>query len=142
MESLERVDILDKAIACFDSARQNLLAGASYLYSIKKDELWRQHYDSYPAFLSDCRVSEGTASKLVRVFEHFIVRGGLSHAKLAGVDYEKLYMAIRYPGDTDKQLAAAQTLTRGELRHELKNPNDDCEHEPISICRRCHQKLV
>ncbi len=138
---IEKTNILDRAISFFETARQNLLAGAADLWKIKKEELWKGNYDSFSDFLRDVKVSDGTASKLIAVVEHFCVQGGFSHAKIEGTDYEKLYMAIRYPGDTEKQLAAAQTLSRSELRHEILNENDDCEHEAIQICRKCNQRL-
>ena len=134
-------NILDRAITFFETARFNLLAGAADLWKIRKEELWRGNYESFNDYLREVKISAGTASKLVSVYEHFCVGGRFSQAKLSGTDYENLYMAIRYPGDYDKQLSAAQTLSRQELRQELKNPNDDCEHEAIQICRKCNMRI-
>lgn len=122
--------ILDDAKECFKGARQNLIQGAGLLYTIKKDNLWATHYDSFSQFLeSECEISDGFASKLIQVWEGYVVEGGFSQRKIEEVDHEKLYLALKLLGSVEKKLTSAETLTRGELKESVREETNPCNHE-------------
>lgn len=79
-------------------------------------------------------ISESFASKLVTIHRVFVLEGGLSHAKLEGVDTEKLYLSRDLAGDIEEKLAKARTLTRSEL----KQTRNDEEPEPHAFARVCY----
>lgn len=137
------MEITKKAAECFTSARKNLLEGAKLLSEIKEKELWKGDYVSFNEYLQEgCRVSPGFASKLVQVYEHFCLQGKVAPKELADVDTEKLYMASKLPGTHEKQLSQAITLSRSELKSELKDPEDECRHEDtVTICSGCHKRV-
>jgi hypothetical protein len=134
--------ILDDTARCFSSARQSLITGAAGLYKIKEESLWQERYGSYAEYLEDIQVSQGMASKLVSTYQFYVLDNGLSQAKLENIDHEKLYLALKLPGTAEKKLASAQTLSRQELRQEVKDPNEECLHDNQgTICFDCHKKL-
>lgn len=137
--------ILTDAAKCFTTARQNIYEGASLLYRINEENLWKEGYDSFGEFIEqECQLSQGYASKLIQSWKFYIVEGGLSHEKLNGVDAEKLYLALKLPdGTPEKRLIQAQTLSRQELRAELAEKDGvDCLHEKtITICASCHARV-
>lgn len=137
------MSILEKAAGCFTSARRKLLEGAKYLHEIKEKELWKESNESYSEFLGEkCQISDGFASKLVQVYDHFVLKGGVDQKELETVDAEKLYLALKLPGKPEKQFSQALTLSRGELKNELNDPNDTCTHEEkITICAGCHKRV-
>ena len=138
-----KLDILQKASLCFKQVRQDLIAGASLLWKIKSEELWKEKYDSFSEFLaSDCDLSDGQASKLIRVWQFYAVDSGFPQAKITGVDIERLYLATKLDGDPDKKLATASTLSRQELRQSLSEQiHGECmEHEWITFCAKCRTR--
>lgn len=134
---------LKKAAECFTALRKNLYEGAQLLYHIKTEELWRGKYESFAEYLEqEVRVSESAISKLLSVYKHYCIEGGVSLRKLEVVDMEKAYLALRLPAPVDKQLASAQTLSRGELRREIQDPNDECTHQNCgTVCFDCHKRV-
>jgi hypothetical protein len=137
------IQILDSAAECFGSARKNLMEGAKLLYEISTGELWKERHDSFGAYVEEeCKISQGMASKLVNVYGYFVLKAGVPHAKLTSIDTEKLYLAMSLPGTPLKQLASAESLTRSEIRAELKDPEDKCLHEKcFKICSNCHKRV-
>jgi len=137
--------ILTQAAQCFTTARQNIYEGAALLYKINEEGLWKDSFDSFGEYVEqDCQLSQGYASKLLQSWKFYVIEGGLSQAKLSGVDAEKLYLALKLPNGTpEKRLIQAQTLSRQELRAELTEKDGvDCQHETtITICASCHKRL-
>ena len=138
-------NILVKAAECFDGVRKRIAEGMAYLYEISEKKLWEEGgYGSFGEFCEgSCGISASFGSKLVKVYEHFVVNGKLSQRKLGSVDAEKLYLATSLPGTPDKQLVKAETWTRQEIRDELASgENGDCGHEEkIMICKRCGKRV-
>lgn len=135
--------ILKQATECFNNVRKNIYEGAELLYKIKRDELWKGVYTSFSEYLEEeVKVSDSTASKLCAIYSRYIAEGGLPLKQLQGVDHERAYMALRLEGSPAKQLASASSLSRSELRKEIRDPHDDCEHKNCgTICFDCHQRV-
>lgn len=81
-------------------------------------------------------LSEGQASKLISVYKLYVLEGGISPAKLEGIDTERLYLAKGLEGSPEERLAKAANLTRRELREE-KTDEDGHTHEAVEICKHC-----
>lgn len=136
--------ILKDCAVAFKSARQGLLQGAALLSTISKDKLWENDYTSFGEYVEqECQISQGYASKLITAYEHYVVQGGLSHAKLSATDPEKLYLAIKLIGTPEEQAVKAETLTRTELKQEIVSQDGvECAHPThITICSQCHVRV-
>jgi len=135
--------VLEKCVTCFTAARQNLIEGAKYLHEISHAKLWQDNYNSFGEFVEqECQISQGFASKLISVYEHYLVAGGVSQRNLENVDAEKLYLASKLPGTPEEQLTKALTLSRGELKQQkqFEDTGAECTH-PSLICAKCHSKV-
>lgn len=137
------MNTLDKAIECFKGARQRVADGMSYLWEINEGSLWDNgQYSSFTDFCeSGCGISRSMASKLLRVYQHYVIDGKVSQINY--IDTDKLYLAIGLPGSPSKQLVKADTLTRQQIRDELAADEfGDCQHtNTIKICTRCKQRV-
>lgn len=136
--------ILNEAAECFSKARFNLFHGARRLKEISDKRLWDGQYGSFGEFVeTECQISQGFASKLIAVFTHYSVESGLSHAKLADIDQEKLYLAMRLPLKAEEQLVRAQSWSRSELKAELASKGGaECQHpSSVEICTVCHSRV-
>lgn len=145
MNELENNTILINAKECFDTARLKLMQGAEYLYLISKGNLYEGAYSSFGEFVEQgCQISQGMSSKLIKVYEYYVVNGGLSHAKLTEIDSEKLYLALNLPGTPEEKMVRAETWTRSEIRQELASKDGvDCTHDcpHVTICSSCNARV-
>jgi hypothetical protein len=133
--------ILTEAASCFKGARKNLMEGVSLLYQIRSESLYEPLHDSFSDYLeSECHVSDSWASKALTAFQYYVVESGVSHAKLEGTDLEKLYLSVKAGGSPEEKLAKAQTLTRQELKLEIREEVAPHEHNWIQFCSICHKR--
>jgi hypothetical protein len=90
------------------------------LKEVERDEKWGDYLrDTFD-------ISEGFASKLVKIYKVFILEGGLSREAIEGIDGEKLYLAAGLEGSIEEKLSRAKVNSRSELRAEKeeKDGND------------------
>lgn len=135
------MNLLEQTKQAFQNVRGSFVEAMIKLYQVKESGQWQSVASSWSEYVeSELQISQSVASKLLAVHRHYLIEGGVSHAKLASVDVEKLYMASRLEGSVDEQLAKAQTLPRRDLRLELNDEEDEPHtHEPI--CRICQIRL-
>lgn len=129
---------LAKAIA------QSFLALGERLMIIRNEKLWRTGYESFGEFLKETDLSEGNASKLIQVYEHYVLKFNIPKELVSTKPYSTLYH-MKKELDTkekaEKFLEDSDGLTRDEavrLHRERLNPN--CEHKntyTVTFCRDC-----
>lgn len=144
MTQLPHSDLLDHAALMFTSARKNLMQGAALLSKIRAEGLYKPLYETFSEYLEQhVKISEGFASKLVVIYEAYVLEGGVKQETIDEVDSEKLYLALRLPGTFAEKVTKADLLTRSELKAELSEKNGvDCLHPTkITICAKCHQRV-
>jgi hypothetical protein len=134
MSQLTKV-LMNECVEAFRGVRRSVWDAARLLYQVRDEHAATGQTEAFSVFVEDqCGISRGFASKLLSAYEHFVIKGDVSPEKLAGIDYEKAYMAIKLPGTPEKQLSQALTLSRAELRQEREEVGD---HEHAWICRIC-----
>lgn len=115
------------------------------LHRINAQHLWKGVYESYSDFLDEAKVTPSTASKLVNVYEQYIVVAGLTEEQLIGAPYSSLYEAIPLlqHESASKVLSKVKLLTRSEIHDEAREDKyPDCKHEEtIVICSHCHKRV-
>lgn len=137
--------VLTSAIDCFKGARNKISEGMRHLYNISESRLWDNgEYSSFGEFCeTGCGISESFGSKLIKIFKHYSIVGGIPEDRIANADSEKLYLAINLPGTPDTQLLKAETLTRRDIKDSLAEKDGvECAHEQtITICAGCHRRV-
>ena len=135
--------LLDKARKLTETLKRSVIALAGVLYRINEENAYKANFDSFTAYVEDdLGLNRGFASKLLTIHEHYVLGGGVAPSQLQEVGHERLYMAIKLPGTPKEQLSKALTLTKGELRTEVRDPNDTCAHEQtITICSKCGRRV-
>lgn len=141
MTQLTNIQILlQEAKTAFADIRGSIVIAMQKLHEVHESKAWEEQYSSFSEFVEEgLQISQGFASKLLSVHKHYLVEGGYSPENIAGIDYEKLYLAQKSGGKIDEQLAKAKTLSRSELRQERAETNDH-EHEYIEICKHCSMR--
>lgn len=127
--SEENGSVLWKCRQAFLAARGSVVEAMPLLHQISTELLWSSRYSSFGEFCDDCGISRSQASKLVRVWEHYSIQGGLPVSQLHSVDPERLYLGMGLKGTPEEQYSKALALSRGELREEAALKPDGSEHE-------------
>lgn len=125
----------------FANVRSSVVVAMQKLYQVREELAWREKAETWGEYVeSELSISQSFASKLLTVNQHYLVEAGISPDKLAGIDYECLYLAASTEGSYEEQIAKAANLTRRELREE-RNEEQPHEHLPITICKTCSLRL-
>lgn len=138
--------ILKDAAECFTLARTNVVEGMSLLYQIHKDELWKDQYSSFSEYVEqECQLSKSYASKLLQVWEGYVIEGKVSPRNLGETDAERLYLVLRLPGTIESKLIKAQTWNREDIiseTRELKAGIHNHQWQEIHLrqCTKCGLK--
>lgn len=136
------INLIDETLKIFRTVRASMVMAMQKLYEVHSTDAWKGRYSSFGEFVEDgCGVSQGTASKLLKVYKHYVLEGGVSQRNLEGVDSEKLYLAISLKGTPEEKLEKARALSRTELKLE-RNDEEPCLHENlITICSNCRLRI-
>lgn len=116
---------------------------AERLYQIRSSEMWTANWASWADFLEELDVSEATASKLIRVYEVYVLQHAIDEEKLAKLGWDSLYSAIPLlQGSAKKPIEVVEDfsqLRKADQREILReNKKGPCEHNWEDIhMRRC-----
>ena len=142
---IEAVEFLRETLDLVKRIETNFLELGGRLYEIREKNVWRASYEAWDDFLVASRLSKSTASKLISVFEAYVVEGGVSQETLEGVPYSLLYEAIPLIENHGVPMTVAKVklLTRSEIKEEVREEkHGDCQHtETIHICAACHKRV-
>lgn len=147
MKLLTNQELLKDAAQCFKEARKNIYEGAALLYQIDESKAWEEHYSSLSEYVEqECQISRGFASKLLTLWRFYVIERGVAQKNLHGIDYEKLYMAIKLPqasGPSENLLTIAREWNREDIRAELSTTDGkECEHgKTIRLCTNCGKRV-
>jgi len=140
--------LLTDTATCFKMARKGIYEGTRLLYQVRETNAWEGAFSSFSEYVEqECQISRSGASKLLQVWEYYVLEGRVSQLNLEGVDSEKLYMALKLPtGTAEEKLLKAREWNREDLRAELYTTGgNDCEHPSenrVTICGQCSKRVV
>ena len=119
------------------------------LMKIRDEKLWRGGWESFGEYLADMQWSEATGSKLIRIFQKFVLEWQFSHLQLAEAGgwtvVAEVLPVVKTKQEAKQWLANCRKLSRTDLRrtiHEEKHNVDmvECKHADtylLRICRGC-----
>lgn len=122
------------------------------LYNIKEKMLWEGVYGSWEEFTVELKMSNNTINKLMQIYKTLVLSYGLSNEQITtaggwSVVADVLPM-ITSKKDALKWLNQAQSLTRADLRKEIKESKTgivmtQCSHKntyKIEVCKDCGER--
>lgn len=130
---------------------------AGQLKEIRDKGLYQGRWDSFEDFLNDpaMGMDKGTASKMITIFERFILEYHIHQSKIANVGgwskVAEILPAVKDKKSAEKWLEEAASLSKADLRKQVKEQNDgegiDCKHKNsykviMSCCRNCNNKQI
>ena len=151
-QELQNLDYCNEALKIEYNLRKGFLVLAEYLHNIRKNELYRPQWETFYEYCLEFKeLSPSKISKLISVYEKFIVEMGFPRGNLNGVGWTQLYAIIPRCGTKKgalEWLELAKNLTRNDLNKsliEVKTGIDmsKCQHQDsyiIRVCRTCGNK--
>ncbi len=145
-------DYCQKTLELKDTLEQGFVALGERLKKIRDDRLYEGEWDDFQSYCEEMKMSEATASKIIGIYEKFIVLGGFSPAEVAKIGgwttVAEALPFIKTKKDAEEILNEMANRNRQDLRIYLKErrtglPQEKCNHSDtyqIEICRKCGQR--
>lgn len=141
-----------KVLEMESDARMLYIKMGEMLYNIRNERLYEPAWSSWDEYCMEFKdFSKGSISKVISVYEVFVLKFGINPEKLAEVGWTKLYSLI--PMITSKTgalewIKKANLLTRSDIDKELVEAKTGvemrkCKHPDaflIRICPDCGNK--
>jgi len=143
---IENKNYLKETITIAKRIESAFLELAARLKNIRDNRLYEGEYQNFAEFLWEIKIAEGTASKLIKVYETFVVKFKMKSDKLSAVGWSSLYQIannIETKEEAEEWVDKAVLLTRDHLVENLKEKTkgvNKCNHEEfyvLKICKGC-----
>lgn len=145
-----------KAIELETVVRTTYINMAEMLYNIRQEKLFEPFWSSWSEFCMEFKdLSEGTISKIISIYEFFVLKHGFTPKQLAEAGgWSKLYEVLRVAQNGSRKevkewIGKCATLTQKDLREEVLEAKTGvsimkCGHEDtyiIRVCRKCGTRI-
>lgn len=123
------------------------------LSKIKNEGLWETAWTSWSEYVKELKMSENHVNKLIQIFEKLVLGLKVPKDQIANAGgwsiVSDLLPIIESKKDAEEWLEKAATLTREDLRSEMKEQKTGvlmhaCKHKniyTIVVCRDCGLKM-
>ena len=141
---------LEATLALREELEGGFLILAERLKKIRDERLWAVSYGTFEEFLREMRISAPTASKLIGVYEKFVVLGGIDPKELIKQGWTNLSIflpLISSKKEAEEIFDKVAPLDRTDAMRtyqELKTGKSmaDCDHDfyKLEVCKKCGVK--
>lgn len=136
-------EYLTETVTLCQQVRYDFLEIATHLWTIREGSVWRGKYSSFSEFTDECQLDRAFVTRLLKVYDAYVIAGKIELAQLSKVGYSKLYEAIPLLSEhsPEKVVEMALELSKEDVRQTV-NPHD---HEPgpdvitCYECVKCHK---
>ncbi len=136
------MNLLQETKDAFSKLKGSVVEAMQLLYKVRESGEWQSVSETWTDYVRDeLDISQGFASRLISVNNHYLIEGGLSPENIEGIDHERLYIAAQTDGSVEEQLAKARTLTRRELKEERVEGGHVHGTEIIQIYKCCGMRV-
>lgn len=147
---LANYEYIEKTVALKNNIEKGFLELGERLKSIRDERMYEPQYDSFDDFIPELKMSHATVSKLINIYEKFVVQYRLSSTVLLEAGgwtvIAELLPIVKSKADAKKWIEKARLLHRNDLRIEIKEfrtgiDQRTCKHTKdfyvLHICRIC-----
>jgi len=148
-EEKQKHEFLQMLIQLSQQLEFNYLEFGKQLKTCRDDTVFSPEYETFPAFLQEMKLTQGTASKLINIYEKFVVEYDIPQKRLAEAGgwsvVAEILPIVNNKKEAKEWVEKAVRLRRKDLRKEVKEKKTgvsmaNCKHEDtylIEICRTC-----
>lgn len=156
MNELKNLDFCNKTIQFKKDIEKNFLLLGEHLKSIRDAQLYKPQWENFMVYCEELDMSESTASKLINIYEVFVLTLGIPTAELTSTKgWSSLAEAlplVKSKEEADRILHLRETLTAKDFRDTIRAEKrgtslDTCDHADsylVRVCRTCggrHQEF-
>ena len=155
MEQNAKFTLCDQAEKLRQNIEVSFLALGETIKKIRDNNAWEGKYEDFADFVENgLKMNQGTASKLVKIYETFVEKYNFPREKLIETSWTHLYQVIpliENKEDAEEWIDKASTLTRTDLGRCIKEKQTgrdmgECEHDYERIimlkCKECGKKII
>ena len=149
--NITHYDYCQQTLTLKANIEHSFLALGERLKKIRDQRLYEPSWTSFYEYCEEMKMNESTASRLIGIYEKFILEYHFEHQKLLEAGgwsvISECLPVIKSKNDAEEWLHKAKTLSRGDLRKELKEKKTGitetgCRHDyyMLRVCRKCGEK--
>lgn len=149
----QNYEFCQQAILLKETIERSFLSLGERLLRIRNENLFLPAWGSFVEYLDELGLSEAKASKLIGIFEKYVIMGGIDpNTLITPQGWSGLAEFLPYVKTKEDAARFAQlgtSLTRSDIRketHELRTGKQmsDCEHKntyTVVICKDCGDRV-
>jgi hypothetical protein len=118
------------------------------LQRIRDDQLYFPSWDTFEDFMMEMKMSAGTASKLINIYQRFVLEYKISTKAIAKAGgwsiVAECLSIVKSKEEAVEWIEKASLMTQTDIRREIKEaktgiPMSECKHDWVSLrfCKCC-----
>ena len=152
LEESKNYDYCKKAIALKGNIEVQFLGLGKMLHEIKEKRMYEAGWESWDEYEMEFKLAPSTLSKLMKVYQRFVVEFEIPPREIADVGgwtlVSDILPVVKSKQDAVKWLKVAENSTRSDLKKTLKEAKtgvdmNNCSHKntyTVEICRDCGER--
>lgn len=150
MTKLPALNYCEETIELVHNIEEAFLSLGERLYKIRNEKMWEGRWDSYDDFLMDIKISRARESKLVSIYEKYVLEYKIEPEKLAKVNWSNLYTmlpAVKDKKSAEEWVEKGSVMFRKDIEDEVREVKrgGPCEHEferiVLDKCTKCFKSF-
>lgn len=146
MTDLQNLDYCNQTISLKKNIEKNFLLLGENLKNIRDAQLFYPQWEDFSSYCWELDLSDATASKLINIYEIFVLTCGISSDRLVSskgwAALAEALPLIKSKEDAEKYLHLRDTLRSKDYRDTIRaekrgTPMDTCTHANNFLCRIC-----
>jgi hypothetical protein len=119
------------------------------LGKIRDKRMWEESgYETFELYLEEAKITPATASRLITVYNTFVIGYEMDEEKLSGIGWSVLYLLakdVKNKKDAEEFVEKAMIMKRSDIEEELRDrrvvcSKHDWEELYIRFCKKCNKK--
>ena len=152
LQEVEAYNYCQETLALKSNIERAYLGICARLHKIKKERLYEANFGSWELFLEEMRVDKGSAERMVRIYETFILSLGIQEELVQNAGgwsvVAELLPIAKTKEDAEEGLEFASKATKKDVRMYVREklgiaPSALCEHKDtytVRVCRDCGER--
>ena len=136
MTNLQVQDVIEQTKQLLGGVRQSLVKVAANLHFLRASNQYEGKFGQYAE--ETFGLSQSMTSKLVSLYDGWVIKAGVSPEQIEGEDYEKLYgyLPLLENKDPETALAEVKSWSRADIKAE-KQEKTPCIPDFKEVCVKC-----
>lgn len=150
MNEIQSYEYCEETIKFKQNIENSYLGLCARLHKIKTERLYEASYETWAVFLEELRIDKLTAERMVKIYDTFVLKYGISPAKIEGAGGWSVVAELLPISNSKEEAEEALDYATGALRKDVriyvhakrfgKESEKMCRHHDtylVRICRDC-----